>query len=107
MIISPDGLILTNAHVLEAGQAQQQQTPFGGEGGTAGQPQGLTAVFQKGNRAPVQVVGTEFDLAWEPQGGGLTLSMSKGEVKLSEANGKHRTLRAGESLHLPVSLSSP
>lgn len=50
----------------------------------------------------VQVVGTEFDLAWEPQGAGLTLSMSKGEVKLSEANGKHRTLRAGQSLRLPV-----
>jgi ferric-dicitrate binding protein FerR (iron transport regulator) len=50
----------------------------------------------------VQVVGTEFDLAWEPGGGGLTLAMSKGEVKLAEAGGKPRTLRAGEVLHLPL-----
>lgn len=62
IIISADGLILTNAHVLEAGQAQQQQSPLGGleqsPGGT-GQAQGLTAVFQNGNRAPVEVVGTD------------------------------------------------
>ena len=68
VIISADGLILTNAHVLEAGQAQQQQSPLGGLGGEGGQQggqvpgvqaQGLTAVFQNGNRAPVQVVGTD------------------------------------------------
>ncbi|MHC1558469.1 S1C family serine protease [Actinomycetospora sp. C-140] len=76
VIISADGLILTNAHVLEAGQAQQQQSPLGGLGGLGGeggqgeggqggapvpggQAQGLTAVFQNGNRAPVQVVGTD------------------------------------------------
>jgi putative serine protease PepD len=71
VIISADGLILTNAHVLEAGQAAQQQSPLGGldgrQGGNdggggqagTGQAQGLTAVFQNGNRAPVQVVGTD------------------------------------------------
>jgi putative serine protease PepD len=65
VIISADGLILTNAHVLEAGQAAQQQSPLGGleqapEGGAPGAAaQGLTAVFQNGNRAPVQVVGTD------------------------------------------------
>lgn len=52
----------------------------------------------------VQVVGTEFDLAWDPQAGGLTLSMSKGEVQLTEPGGKPRTLRAGESLQLPHAL---
>ncbi|MEJ2860885.1 S1C family serine protease [Actinomycetospora flava] len=66
VVISADGLILTNAHVLEAGQAAQQQSPLGGleqspegGGGAPGQAQGLTAVFQNGNRAPVQVVGTD------------------------------------------------
>ncbi|HEY2223043.1 S1C family serine protease, partial [Actinomycetospora sp.] len=72
IVISADGLILTNAHVLEAGQAAQQQSPLGGvdggqqggqEGGQApapgGETQGLTAVFQNGNRAAVQVVGTD------------------------------------------------
>lgn len=51
----------------------------------------------------VQVVGTEFDLAWDPQAGGLTLSMSKGEVQLTEPGAKPRTLRAGQSLQLPPS----
>ncbi|MDD7942539.1 trypsin-like peptidase domain-containing protein [Actinomycetospora lutea] len=64
VIISADGLILTNAHVLEAGQPAQQQSPLGGleqapEGAAPSQAQGLTAVFQNGNRAPVQVVGTD------------------------------------------------
>lgn len=49
----------------------------------------------------VRVVGTEFDLAWDPAGGGLTLAMSKGEVRLSEPGGKLRTLRAGQALSLP------
>jgi ferric-dicitrate binding protein FerR (iron transport regulator) len=49
----------------------------------------------------VRVVGTEFDLAWDPDGAGLSLAMSKGEVKLSEVGGKLRTLKAGQSLSLP------
>ena len=49
----------------------------------------------------VRVVGTEFDLAWEPNGAGLSLAMSKGEVRLLEPGGKLRTLKSGESLRLP------
>ena len=49
----------------------------------------------------VRVVGTEFDLAWDPRGAGLSLSMSKGEVRLVEPGGKLRTLKAGDELHLP------
>lgn len=49
----------------------------------------------------VRVVGTEFDLAWDPNGAGLALSMSKGEVRLVEPGGKLRTLKSGESLRLP------
>ena len=65
VVISADGLILTNAHVLQAGQPAQQQSPLGGGleqapgRGTGPAAQGLTAVFQNGNRAPVQVVGTD------------------------------------------------
>jgi putative serine protease PepD len=68
IVISPDGLILTNAHVLEAGQPQQQSSGggLGGLGGLLGggqqQQQGapqLQAVFQNGQVAPVQVVGTD------------------------------------------------
>jgi ferric-dicitrate binding protein FerR (iron transport regulator) len=49
----------------------------------------------------VRVVGTEFDLAWEPNGAGLSLAMSKGEVRLVEPGGKLRTLKSGEALRLP------
>jgi ferric-dicitrate binding protein FerR (iron transport regulator) len=49
----------------------------------------------------VRVVGTEFDLAWDPDGAGLSLVMSRGEVRLSEPGGKLRTLKAGQSLRLP------
>jgi putative serine protease PepD len=68
VVISADGLILTNAHVLEAGQAPQTQgSSLGGlsGGGDTPQsapqsaPQGLTALFQNGTSAPVQVVGTD------------------------------------------------
>jgi hypothetical protein len=48
----------------------------------------------------VRVVGTEFDLGWDPQTG-LALSMSKGEVRLMEPGGKLRTLGPGQSLRLP------
>ncbi|NMO89264.1 S1C family serine protease [Actinomycetospora sp. TBRC 11914] len=71
IVISADGLILTNAHVLEAGQQQtQQQGGLGGLGGLLGggqqqqqQPSTagtqLQAVFQNGQTASVQVVGTD------------------------------------------------
>ncbi len=70
IVISADGLILTNAHVLEAGEAPQQSSGggLGGLGGLLGggqqqqqqqaAPQ-LQAVFQNGQVAPVQVVGTD------------------------------------------------
>ena len=66
IVISADGLILTNAHVLEAGAAQQSSGGgLGGLGGLLGggqqqqaAPQ-LQAVFQSGQVAPVQVVGTD------------------------------------------------
>ncbi|MCD2188709.1 S1C family serine protease [Actinomycetospora soli] len=67
IVISADGLILTNAHVLEAGRPQQQSSGgLGGLGGLLGggqqqqqqaAPQ-LEAVFQNGQTAQVQVVGT-------------------------------------------------
>ena len=49
----------------------------------------------------IRVVGTEFDLAWDPTGSGLLLAMSKGEVRLVEPGGKLRTLKTGETLRLP------
>ena len=48
----------------------------------------------------VRVVGTEFDLGWDPHLG-LSLSMAKGEVRLAEPGGKLRTLGPGQSLRLP------
>jgi ferric-dicitrate binding protein FerR (iron transport regulator) len=54
----------------------------------------------------VRVVGTEFDLAWEPRAGGLMLSMSKGEVRLVEPSGKLRTLKAGQALQLPSAVEA-
>jgi hypothetical protein len=49
----------------------------------------------------IRVVGTEFDLAWEPNGSGFFLAMSKGEVRLVEPGGRLRTLKGGETLRLP------
>jgi ferric-dicitrate binding protein FerR (iron transport regulator) len=54
----------------------------------------------------VRVVGTEFDLAWDPAAG-LSLSMTKGEVKLLEPSGKQRTLRAGQQVQLPGGAFEP
>ncbi len=55
----------------------------------------------------VRVVGTEFDLAWDPHRSGLALAMSKGEVRLVEPGGKLRTLKAGETLRLPRLAANP
>jgi len=49
----------------------------------------------------IRVVGTEFDLAWDPTGSGLLVAMSKGEVRLVEPGGQLRTLKSGETLRLP------
>ncbi|WP_433786881.1 S1C family serine protease [Actinomycetospora sp. CA-101289] len=57
VVLSADGLILTNAHVLQAGQvpepalADESRQPSG--------PGGFVALFQNGNSAPVRVVGTD------------------------------------------------
>jgi ferric-dicitrate binding protein FerR (iron transport regulator) len=50
----------------------------------------------------VRVVGTEFDLAWEPNGSGLSLSMAKGRVRLLEPGGRVRYLTDGQTVRLPV-----
>ncbi|MDD7936017.1 S1C family serine protease [Actinomycetospora straminea] len=100
VVISADGLILTNAHVLEAGQAAQQESPLGGaqpapEPGTA---QGLTAVFQDGNRAPVQVVGTDT-------GADLAVVRAQGVSGLTPATiGDSSQLRVGQEV---VAVGSP
>jgi ferric-dicitrate binding protein FerR (iron transport regulator) len=50
----------------------------------------------------IQVVGTEFDLAWGPAGAGLTLSMARGEVRLILPGGSTQRLHSGQSLRLPI-----
>jgi len=49
----------------------------------------------------IRVVGTEFDLAWDASGAGLSLSMSKGEVRLLAPGGQVRRLKGGQSVQLP------
>lgn len=49
----------------------------------------------------IRVVGTEFDLAWDARGAGLSLSMSKGEVRLLAPGGQVRRLKGGQSVQLP------
>jgi putative serine protease PepD len=94
VVISADGLILTNAHVLEAGQAAQQQPPVGGAGGG----QGLTAVFQDGTRAPVQVVGTD-------PGADLAVVRAQGVSGLTPATlGSSASLQVGQDV---VAVGSP
>ncbi len=94
VVISADGLILTNAHVLEAGQPAQQQPPVGGAGGG----QGLTAVFQDGNRAPVQVEGTD-------PGADLAVVRAQGVSGLTPATlGSSASLQVGQEV---VAVGSP
>ena len=101
VVISADGLILTNAHVLEAGQPAQQQPPLGSpgsapEGGAGGQ--GLTAVFQNGNEAPVQVVGTD-------PGADLAVVRAQGVSGLTPATlGSSASLQVGQEV---VAVGSP
>jgi len=54
----------------------------------------------------VQVVGTEFDLEWQPREGGLTLAMQSGEVRVL-GDGNPRQIRAGETLRLPINREQP
>lgn len=50
----------------------------------------------------VRVVGTEFDLAWDPNAAGFSLSMQHGEVRVVSPDGAVRSVIGGESLRLPV-----
>jgi ferric-dicitrate binding protein FerR (iron transport regulator) len=52
-------------------------------------------------RYEVQVVGTEFDLAWDDETERLTLQMESGEVRVLGAPGAARVVRAGGVLRLP------
>ncbi|GAA4824788.1 hypothetical protein GCM10023201_08790 [Actinomycetospora corticicola] len=116
VIMSADGLILTNAHVLEAGRAR---TPAPGEGG-GGPPEAppqLQVVLQDGRRAPVQVVGTDAtaDLAIVRAAGlsGLApialgdpsrLRVGQGVVAVGSPLGLSGTVTSGivSALHRPV-----
>jgi len=50
----------------------------------------------------VRVVGTEFDLAWDPGAAGFSLSMQHGEVRVVSPDGAVRSVIGGESLRLPI-----
>jgi FecR-like protein len=50
----------------------------------------------------VRVIGTEFDLAWDPAASGFNLAMQHGEVRVVSPDGKVRSLVGGEALHLPA-----
>lgn len=50
----------------------------------------------------VRVVGTEFDLAWDPNASGFSLAMQHGEVRVVSPDGAVRSVIGGESLRLPI-----
>jgi|GEM_PF-1720277 ferric-dicitrate binding protein FerR (iron transport regulator) len=52
-------------------------------------------------RYEVQVVGTEFDLAWDEKAETLSLHMLSGEVRVLGAPGPARVVEAGATLSLP------
>ena len=54
-------------------------------------------------RYEVQVVGTEFDLAWDDKSESLTLRMLSGQVRVLGAPGPARVVKTGGTLHLPES----
>ena len=57
VVLSADGLILTNAHVLQAGQPPQRA--LGDESRQSPGAASLVALFQDGTSVPVSVVGTD------------------------------------------------
>jgi hypothetical protein len=57
-------------------------------------------------RYEVQVVGTEFDLAWDEHSEQFLLRMLSGEVRVLGAPGPARIVRAGATLRLPESSPS-
>jgi hypothetical protein len=50
----------------------------------------------------VRVVGTEFDLGWDPNASGFSLAMQHGEVRVVSPDGAVRSVIGGESLRLPI-----
>ncbi|HEY4159654.1 MAG TPA: hypothetical protein VGM29_16200, partial [Polyangiaceae bacterium] len=50
----------------------------------------------------VRVIGTEFDLSWDPTPARLSISMKKGAVCVLAPDGTVRALKAGESFSLPA-----
>jgi len=57
--------------------------------------------FQAGDYE-VKVVGTAFDLAFEPEPARFDLNLREGRVVVDERAGPTRIVRAGEQLHLPA-----
>jgi FecR protein len=55
-------------------------------------------------RYEVQVVGTEFDLAWDDKTESLTLTMQSGRVRVLGAPGAPRLVLGGSTLHMPETL---
>jgi hypothetical protein len=50
----------------------------------------------------VRVIGTEFDLSYDPDGSRFAVAMKKGAVCVLAPDGTVRALKAGESLQLPT-----
>jgi len=57
--------------------------------------------FQAGDYE-VKVVGTAFDLAFEPEPARFDLNLREGRVVVADRSGQTRFVRAGEQLHLPT-----
>ena len=57
--------------------------------------------FQAGDYE-VKVVGTSFDLAFEPQPSRFDLDLHEGRVIVADGAGQTRVLQAGQALHLPT-----
>jgi hypothetical protein len=57
--------------------------------------------FQAGDYE-VKVVGTAFDLAFEPEPARFDLNLREGRVVVADGTGQTRFVRAGEQLHLPT-----
>jgi len=61
--------------------------------------------FQAGDYE-VKVVGTAFDLAFEPEPARFDLNLREGRVIVADGTGKTRVVQAGQALHLPTGTPS-